>query len=284
MIVNLMDGGRMPKFFLYRFLAVLILGAACPLVAEEMLRFGVYTADKPTTVVKKFRSRLNEIEANLNRGSSAPVRIKMQVAPDYARGVDDIIAGRVDFARLGPASYVEVKSRQPNIRILALESKHGKKRFNGVIVVRPDSRIESVTDLVGKRFAFGDRRSTIGRYLAQQHLLRAGIRDDDLAFYQYLGRHDKVGWAVALGKFDAGALKESTYKDLLRQGAALKVLATFPNVTKPWVARAGMDPKTYQRLRDALLAMGKEKFVSGADGDFDSIRAAMEESARFFTD
>ncbi len=274
----------MLDFFLYRVLVLLILGFICPLHAEETLRFGIYTADKPTSVVKKFRARLNEIEARLNQQSGDPVRIKMQVAPNYAKGVDDIIAGWVDFARLGPASYVEVKSRQPDIRILALESNKGKKQFNGVIVIRPDSQITHLTDLAGKRFAFGNRRSTIGRYLAQQLLLKARIRDDDLASYEYPGRHDKVGWAVALGKFDAGALKENTYKELLAQGAALKVLATFPNITKPWVARAGMDEKTYLRLRDSLLSMGKGKFVSGADGDFDVIRAAMEESTRFFRD
>ncbi len=267
-----------------RRLILLLMIAISPVQGGETFSFGIYAADKPTTVVKKFRPRLNEIQAQLSKKLGGEVKIKMQIAPDYSKGVDDIVAGRVDFARLGPASYIAVKSRQPEIRILALESNHGNKHFNGVIVVHRDSPIKSVDDLKGKRFAFGNRRSTIGRYLAQQFLLKAGIRDDDLSGYEYLGRHDKVGWAVAQGAFDAGALKAGTYKKLVKSGAALRVLAMFPNVTKPWVARAGLEEATFQELRSSLLTLGPDNFLSGQDSDFDEIRLAIKESVRFFRD
>jgi len=252
--------------------------------AEERLTFGIYAADKPTSVVKKIRPVLNKIQASLREKLGREIKIRMQIAPDYAKGLDEIVTGRLDFARLGPASYVEAKARQPKIRILALESHHGGKRFNGVIVVRRDSSIKSIAELKGKRFAFGNRRSTIGRYLAQRFLLQAGIRNDDLAGYDYLGRHDKVGSAVALGAFDAGALKEGTYKKLLAAGLPLKILASFPNVTKPWVVRADMDEASFQSLRASLLALGTEYFLPGEDSDFDPIRRAMDESVLFFRD
>jgi len=214
----------MIEFFFRRTAVLLVLCYIAPLHAKGKLSFGIYAADKPTSVVKKFRPRLNEIQTRLKEAGGEPVRIKMQIASNYARGVAGIIAGRVGFACLGPASYVEVKSRQPDTRILALESNHGRRKFNGVIVV-------------------------------QQQLLEAGLHDDDLSYYEYLGRHDKVGWAVSHGAFDAGALKEATYKKLLEQSAALRVLLTFANVTKPWVARAGMGETTFQRLRGVLLSL-----------------------------
>ncbi len=155
------------EFFFRRAPALLVLCFIAPHHAEGKLSFGIYAADKPTSVVKKFRPRLNEIQTRLNEGGGDPVRIKMQIASSYDRDVDDIIAGRVDFARLSPASQ---------------------------------------------------------------------------------------------GAFDAGALKEGTYRKLQQQGAALRMLATFPNVTKPWVARAGMDEVTFQQLRDGLLSLRDEQF------------------------
>ena len=42
---------------------------------------------------------------------------------------------------------------------------------------------DTVEDLRGRTFAFGDRNSTIGRYLSQLHLMEHGIRAPDLAGY-----------------------------------------------------------------------------------------------------
>lgn len=265
-------------------LLLLWLAAIAWVRAEERLVFGVYAADKPTETVKKLRPILDRVEKRLGDRLGEPVAIKMRIASNYAKGLEDLVSGRVDFARLGPASYVAAKARQPELRILALESKKGQKRFKGIIAVRRDSAIHEIGDLKGRRFAFGNRRSTIGRYLSQRYLLKHGIRAKDLAGYAYLGRHDKVGWAVALGLFDAGALKEGTFAKLLRQDAPLRELASFPNVTKPWVASAHLTGERFEILRDSLLALGPERFLPGEDQDFDFIREAIEESAGFFGD
>jgi len=66
--------------------------------------------------------------------------------------------------------------------------------------------------------------------------MKANVFAKDLASYDYLGRHDKVGAAVAAGKYEAGALKESTFKKQIKKGKPLRELARFPNVTKLWIA------------------------------------------------
>ncbi len=263
-------------------LAMLLWLPALVCAGGQTLVFGIYAADKPTATLKKIRPRLQALERAL--AARGPVALRVRIAPTYEKGLDDLLQGKVDFARLGPASYLEAKRRDPGIRILALESHDGRKRFNGVIAVRQDSGIRTVADLKGRSFAFGNRRSTIGRYLAQAYLLGHGIRADDLAAYDYLGRHDKVGWAVATGRFDAGALKEPTFRKLVQAGAPLQVLATFPNVTKPWVAASRLDEATFQRLRAAMLALSPALFLPGDETDFDSVRAAIARSAHFFRD
>ena len=254
------------------------------------LVFGVYTSDAATEMVKQFSPALDVLEVALGEQLGERVKISLKVASTYEGGVEDLTSGRVDFARMGPASYVMAKEISPGVRILAMESKKGSKTFNGVICVREGSDIESVAQLKGKRFAFGDARSTIGRFLAQELLVENGIRSENLEGFDYLGRHDKVGMAVGSGMYAAGALKEGTFKKLVAAGEPLQVIASFPNVTKPWIARAGMAPELFDGLQKVLLAMDDEKalgalkkdgFLPGDDADYDSIRSAIEASHSF---
>ncbi len=259
--------------------------------AEVTLNFGVYATDSRADVEKQFRPALAVLEKDLTERLGETVTINLKISPTYEGGLDDLVQGRADFTRLGPASYVLGKDQQPGLSILAIESKDGAKTFNGIICVALNSDIESVAQLRGKSFAFGDDQSTIGRYLSQLYLVENGIRAKDLSRYEYLGRHDKVGIAVGRGEFDAGALKQSTFNKLVKKGVPIRVLVTFPNVTKPWVARAGIDARVQEALKAALLemtdkvalkALKADGMLPGSDDDFAAIRQSIKENGRFF--
>lgn len=262
-----------------------------PASAEVTLKFGVYTTDSRSEVESKLRPVLGALEIGMSQNMGEPVKIEIVVAGTYERGLEDLVKGRVDFSRLGPASYIIGKDANPGLAILAVESKKGAKVFNGIICVAKDSPIKDVAELSGKSFAFGNEQSTIGRYLSQLHLVENGIRAADLAKYEYLGKHDKVGIAVGRGQFAAGALKEGTFKKLVKKGVPIRALASFPNVTKPWVARSGLADSLESSLRRALLemkdptalkALKKDGFLEGGDEDYAVIRQAMKENGRFF--
>ena len=258
--------------------------------AEVTLSFGVYASDKPSAMVRQFRPILNVVEERMAKMLGESVHIRLQVAKTYEQGIVDLVSGKVDFARFGPASYIEAKGTDPGVTILAVESKDGTKVFNGVIAVAKESPVQSVEDLRGKSFAFGDRRSTIGRYLSQLYLLENGIHASDLKRFEYLGRHDKVGYAVGSGQFDAGALKESTFNNLVEMGVSIRIIGRFPNVTKPWIARSGMDERIRTALQtvlfqikdeEALKALTKDGFLEGDDRDYAFIREAIVNNLLF---
>jgi phosphate/phosphite/phosphonate ABC transporter binding protein len=264
---------------------------ATPAQADLTLSFGVYSSDKPSSMVRQFRPILNTLEKNLSEIRGEPVAIRMHVAKSYQQGLEDLVSGKVDFSRFGPASYVTAKETDPGIEILAIESNNGRKVFDGVIVVATDSKIKTIGELRGKSFAFGDEESTIGRYLAQLYLLRNNIRSTDLGKFEYLGRHDAVGAAVGGGRFDAGALKESTYKKQMKSGVPIRAIAKFPNVTKPWIARGRLPAQIRKELREALLAvkdnavlreLPADGLVVGDDSDFAFIRESMLNNYMFF--
>jgi phosphate/phosphite/phosphonate ABC transporter binding protein len=259
--------------------------------ADLTLTFGVYSSDKPTAMVRQFRPILNTLEKNLTKIRGEPVKIRMQVAKSYQEGMNDLVTGRADFSRFGPASYIIAKESDNNIQILAVETIKGKRVFNGVIVVGTKSPIKSIADLHGKSFAFGDEESTIGRYLAQLYLMRNNIRSADLGSYEYLGRHDAVGAAVGSGRFDAGALKEETYRKQVADGVPIRAIATFPNVTKPWIARGKLPAEIKAQLRKALLAVTDDDglqelqadgLAEGSDEDYAYIRESMLNNYMFF--
>ena len=258
---------------------------------DVQLNFGVYTSNKPTAMVRTFKPTLNQLEESMARKLGRNVDIRMQIAKDYDEGVAALIDGKVDFSRFGPASYIEAKKKADNLELLAMESKDGDKVFYGIIAVHKDSPLKSVEELKGKNFAFGDESSTIGRYLSQLYLYDNGVLARDLNEYKYLGRHDLVGTAVGAGDYAAGALNESTFKKLVASGVEIRELARFPNVTKPWIARQGMDPDVFAALQEslyeltdqgALKTLKADGFLPGTDADYQTIRTSMDNNALFF--
>ncbi|MEM9897811.1 MAG: PhnD/SsuA/transferrin family substrate-binding protein [Pseudomonadota bacterium] len=258
--------------------------------AEISLTFGTYTADKPTATVRKFKPFLDVLAERMSEELGEPVVIRMKIAKTYAGGIAQLVNGEVDFARFGPASYITAKSQNDGVQIVTMESQNGEKRFNGVIAVGVDSTFQSLSDLEGHSFAFGDELSTIGRYLSQSHLLEAGVSSANLGDFEYLGRHDLVGEAVGAGRFAAGALKESTFKSLVEKGVPIRALFVFDNVTKPWLASSDMSPELVEAMRGVMLAAFEEEeilkivkhgFLKGTDDDYNFVRQAMEASQQF---
>lgn len=276
---------------LLRFFLALMIGAAAGTAsAQTSLIFGAYTSEQPSALVDQLRPALDVVAGRLSQELGSPVTIRMQIMRTYEDGVKQIVERRVDFMRVGAVSYINARDQDPDISLLALESIGGKSTFNGVIAVHRDSPIRDIADLKGKSFAFGSPESTIGRHLAQQHMLRVGIRAADLSRFAYLERHDRVGAAVGTGLFDAGALEETMLRKLAEGGTPIRALVSYPNITRPWIARGGLDPRIHAALRRQLLALDDKTalramrfdgFLDGADVDFGSIRQAMSDSQAF---
>jgi phosphonate transport system substrate-binding protein len=252
------------------------------------LSFGVYQTDKATEMYRLFTPLLEALQDDVAKRLARPVDIELRIFRSYDDGIRALVDGTVDLVHFGPASYIQAKSRQPNIRLLAMELENGDKRFKGVIVVAKNSPIQTIEDLRGKRFAFGDKNSTIGRYLVQAELVKHKVFAGDLSKFVYLERHDQVAAAVEHGDFDAGSVKISTFQKANDKGT-LRKLVEFDNVTKPIVARAGLDDKTCTAIQQslftiadpALKALKISGFTSATDDDYQFVREGMKKAEAF---
>ncbi len=259
--------------------------------AETKIIFGAYSSDKPSAMVAQVQPTLIAISKKIAEIYGEKVTFRMQVVRGYKKGVDRLIDKKFDIMRLGPASYVMAKNRAPKISILAMENKGGRKTFNGVIAVHKDSTLTELSQLRDRTFAFGSKRSTLGRFFAQLTLTRAGVLGKDLRSFTYLGRHDKVGRAVGAKLFEAGALEGTTFAKLVRKGVPIRALVKFSNATRPWIAREGLAPGIAAKIRKAMLALTDKKatrwlrfdgFLPGNDADYGPTRQAIEENHLFF--
>ena len=255
------------------------------------ITFGIYTTDRPSTLIRQFSPILKEMEVKMEEILGENVTIDIKITKTYSGAIQLLADGTFDVVRFGPVSYITAKEMNDGIQIVALESIGGNKEFYGIIAVREHSNIKSISDLNGAKFAFGNKSSTIGRYLAQQFLMDNGINEGSLSEFAFLDRHDAVGRAVASGAYDAGALKENTFGQLLAEGYPLKELARFPNVTKPWLASPKVSKRVVDAMTEALLTIDDPKilarakidgFLVGDDSDYDVIRNAISRNFLFY--
>ncbi len=262
-----------------------------PAKSDIELNFGVYTSDKPTSMVKMFRPILNHLEESISKKLNDTVTIHLQVSNSYESGIQSLVSGKVDFSRMGPASYIISKKRNNNIQLLAMENNNGKKYFWGIVCVPIDSEIYKIEQLSGKSFAFGNENSTIGRYLSQYYLHMNGINKSDLSHMSYLSRHDKVASAVSSHRFSAGAIKENTFINQNKKTPKLRELFRFKNSTKPWVSRKDLPRHIFIALKKSIISIDSKDILKGikktgffpsSDADYNDIRLAMEKNHLFF--
>jgi phosphonate transport system substrate-binding protein len=260
-----------------------------PQKAAVSLTFGVYQTDKATVMYRSFTPLIDALQDLVAARLERPVDIQLTIFKSYDDGIDALCKGTVDFVHFGPASYVLAKQRNPDVELLAMEHENGAKRFSGVIFVARDSAVRKLADLRGRSFAFGDPNSTIGRWLVQAELVGAGITASDLSTYTYHERHDQVAAVVEHGDFDAGSVKLSTFEKA-NANKTLRTIATFDNVTKPVVARDGLDREVFAAIQASLFdlsdpALFKDLkisgFVTATDDEYQFVRDGMTRALDF---
>lgn len=262
--------------------------AAWPLELGGVLRVGVQAWDMPTRVEESFAPIEQALEGALvQRGAGLAVEIVPFAI--YGELLAAVAEGRVDVARMESGSYLTALQRAPGIRLLAVErSARGTPR-QGVIITSVHGSIDTLDDLRGKTFAFGDEHAAIGRYLPRAALLAEGLRAPDLGAMVYLRRGDKIAAAVRLGELDAGVVDAETFRRANVDGS-LRVLAPLVDAPRPWVARAGLDRQLAAALTAALLDLRDAQCLrvldaggfAPATGDtYDQVRAAMIATAAF---
>jgi len=249
-------------------------------LSSGSLRLGVIPLEDESVMMARFEGLARYLSEKLD------VRVDIVTSSDLAAAVNDLGTGRIDVAYLSPTTYVEAKHKF-GAEVIVKALSDGRPSTHSAIVAREDSDIGGLKDLAGKRFAFGDEKSTTSHLMPRAMIYAAGLKLQDLKGYKYLGRHDAVADAVVSGEFDAGGMMKSV-ADLYMDRGLKVVLVSGDIPTFNIVGGSNLDPSTRDRIKKALTTMDMNKaeqakalkdidphytgFVEANDGDYDEIR------------
>jgi len=217
--------------------------------------------------------------------------VKLVTLNSYATTLDSLSSGSVDFACLGAVTYVRGRAR---LGLIPLVQRESDLQFHSLIITNTSKSIYSLSDLRGKQFAYGDTNSTSGHVIPYLEMKHAGLNPDTDLEARYSGEHSATVKLVEMGIVDAGAVDESVFNAMIKDGRAdrnrLRVVYTSkPFVDYVYVARKGMSDGDKDKFAAALLALkeGKNdeilkllratKFVKANDGEYAAIREAAQE-------
>ncbi len=247
------------------------------------IRLGVIPLEDPKKMEERFTPLANYLSEYLG------IPVTLYVPQTYDPVVDRLGKGEIDIAFLGPVTYVQAKDKYSDVYPLVKATLDGVPYYRSVIVIAKDSTITDVSQLKGKKFAFGNKESTSSQLMPRSMLKESGILLADLGSYENLAGHDKIAKAVAGGEFDAGGIMNLVYeenKDMLKVIKKSKPIPEFPIVAsgkldteiakKISLALQSLDyknPKHSRILKSINLFY--DSYVPAYDSDYDIIRETM---------
>ncbi len=180
-------------------------------------------------------------------------RFQLHFTPKDTKIVDEFGSGVVQFAAIGSDSYIQAQKKYGVVPIVRGLNFFGKAEYQSVIFTAPDSRIQKIDDVRGKRFAFGSITSTQGHLIPRIILAQNGITLEDLASYGWTGSHSNCANAVAKGDFDVGGMQDVLGRELADAGIIRIIFTSKYYPSSGIAANKDVSPDVIARVKQALI-------------------------------
>lgn len=270
-------------------LAMLSLGAAH--AQQDPLRFGVglFQPDKEKNDAT-YRPLADHLAGRLGR------TVRLYTVDTWEGLAKSLANGETDLALMGPWGYV-LANHSAGAQVVSTILYDGKPEYFAIMVTNPRSGINSIADLKGRTFAFGDKGSTSGYLIPLHQFMKMGIEPERHFSRLVHTKHQAIQLAVVRGELDAGADYNRNRDAMISEGlirpadsrifwtsdplpndafavsaelfkdkafvARLRAALSDPAVTRPGLLPArytgfvSKDNAFYKPIRDAGLATGK---------------------------
>mgnify|MGYP001546421394 CR=1 FL=1 len=194
-------------------------------------------------------------------------KTEFYVSSNYQELTQRLISGAADIGILGGNSYIDARASYPGITYLAT-CMQPTAFYQSLIVSRKDRKLEQLSDLVNRSFAFTDKKSTSGYLYPKLMLLSNGINPQkDLSITYFLNKHDKVYDAVAKGVIDAGGVSKTALKKAVeRNGNVFHILAeSDPIPRNAVVAAPHLSQERIRKIRKILADADQSPHFQNSD-------------------
>ncbi|MGF1553388.1 MAG: phosphonate ABC transporter substrate-binding protein [Paracoccaceae bacterium] len=202
------------------------------------------------------------------------VEVNVFTPADYNGVIQGLLGGSLDMAWLGASSYAAVYLQDPKAvePVLVKTNLDGSYSYHSIGFARSDSDIESLEDMEGKVFGFGDPNSTSGYLIPSVEIPQAGeeITMEPGDYFQdvvFTGGHEQTIVAVSNGDIDGGVTWADglgNWEDGYNSGALRKAsdagIVDMNDLVEIW--RSKPIPEGPVVLRSALPREVKDEMVS----------------------
>ena len=263
---------------------------AVPAADPKVLRVGLIPNVAPDTQKAKYRVLADHLEKALG------AKVELFVATNYAGTVAALEAGQLDLAYLGGLSYAQARQRTAVVPLVTeVDRETHTPKYLSQIITRTDSGVNSLADLKGKAFAFGDPGSTSGSLFPRMMLRDAGYTCSTttltecagLGTVTFTGGHDAAAAAVNAGQVAAAGIEARILHRLEKDGkvdaSKIKVLDNREVQGYPWVAPTTLPEAfrdkiiaAFQGITDPALldVLRAESYVKVVASDYDEVETA----------
>ncbi|HEX6548002.1 MAG TPA: phosphate/phosphite/phosphonate ABC transporter substrate-binding protein [Candidatus Dormibacteraeota bacterium] len=216
-----------------------------------------------------------------------------QVLSSYAAVTEGMTSDQVDIGWVGPLDYV-IAHQKNGAEAVTKSVRKGLPSYKAFIIANNNSGINSIADLKGKKFAFGDPTSASSSLYPKYMMIKAGFDPKNLGQTTNIANQTQIAVNVCQGVVDAGAI----YDDARTNAGAdtscpgimtkTKIIATTdpPIPGDPQMLRHDMNPDQKAKLKAAMIALGSDptmadplkklytidSLVPAKDSDYDNLR------------
>jgi len=219
-----------------------------PATAQPIYRFGFDLRNAPQEDARQYQPLLDYLQ----RTTGLAFQLRFSDSAD--RLITELQEGQLAFAAIGAGSYLSI---QPSGRLVPLVhgiNAQGEAGYRAILVVAPNSPLQQVQELRGRRLAFGSRHSTQGYWIPRIMLARAGLELRDLGAYFFTGSHQACAEAVITGQADACGLQDTLARQLIASGRLDQLAASDLYPSSGIFAQTELPARIRQQVRQALLA------------------------------
>ncbi|MCB2216985.1 MAG: phosphate/phosphite/phosphonate ABC transporter substrate-binding protein [Desulfobulbaceae bacterium] len=220
-----------------------------PHIDDSSFKFSFDHRLSPKDDVRTYLPFLNYLQRHTGLSFS------LRFTESYEDNVDNLGRGLVQFAAMGPVNAIIAQKKYGAGCLVMGLNKDSKPEYRSVIVAGVETSINSLADLAGKSFAFGDQYSTQGHVIAKKMLEDAGIALQDLRGHVFTGSHANTARAVLNGNYDAGAIQDTLAEKLAMEGKIKIIKVSNPYPSSLICHVKSVDPEVLKTVKNALLDM-----------------------------
>ncbi|MDH5408413.1 MAG: phosphate/phosphite/phosphonate ABC transporter substrate-binding protein [Gammaproteobacteria bacterium] len=217
-------------------------------VKENVLVFGFDVRSSMLEDAKQYIPFLSYLEKKTG------YKFKLKFTPKHGRIISELGEGKIHFAAIGAASYIKAARKHDVMPLVRGLNDKNRAEYRSYLVVKKDSKLKSLKDISGKRFAFGSRTSTQGHLIPRIIMQEQGIGLADLKKHFYTGSHQNCAEAVLIDKADVCGMQDTMADELATTNSQLRILHRSSYYPSSGIAVNGnVDESIRNKVKKALL-------------------------------